>query len=140
MSFGSTTFATKDRAHAVVAALLLIALVLRALLPSGAMVVASHSEPGTFEMTICSSSATHTVVVADPLNPEPARDHVPTGHDHNLCGFAATANIALPPLGALLPPAYTQLGAPPELSVSELVVMAALVGPPLGSRAPPPAV
>lgn len=144
MKLRLTRFASGVRRNAVVL-MLLLALVLRALVPSGAMAVASSSGPGAFEMVICSANASHKVVVADVLPQAPTQsklplDHLPSGHDHNLCGFAATANVALPPVGDLLPPAYVRLGLQSQLPHCDLVLIAAHVGPELGARAPPVAV
>jgi hypothetical protein len=136
MEYGLTTFVLKLRRNAVMAAVVL-ALTFRALLPSGSMIAASQADSGTFEITICSSASPHKVIVSSLLELMPVQDHAPPSHNHDLCGFAATATAALPPLGALPQPTYTRFAAVAQFSVDDLVIVAPPIGPTLGSRAPP---
>lgn len=127
------------------AGLLLCALVLRALVPTGFMFAPSKADPGTFTLTICSASSSYRVVVPDPAavtyneaaHHSTGHDQTPAGIDHQLCGFAVASSSDVPPNLDAYVPAYVSLADVPAAPVRDLVTTPAQVGPQLGSRAPP---
>lgn len=120
--------------------LALLALTLRALVPTGYMPDARALHDGRLEVTFCSASGDlSTLTLAlDGRAGEPggklAHDAAETGAQ---CPFGLLAHVAPAPL-PYIPPIVLPAGryAPPPAAYRALPALAAQ-GPPLGSRAPP---
>ena len=118
---------------------LLFALVARALVPVGYMLVPSAIDPGTLVLTICPSSTVHGLASSghDHSHHQHHHDKGPAGLDHQLCGFAVAATTDVPPSDVIAVPAYVLLAAALRLPVRDLMMTPSHVGPQLGSRGPP---
>lgn len=120
--------------------LALLALVLRALVPTGYMPDARALHDGRLEVTFCSAAgdlSTFSLALASPQ----AGGDAPAGHDGAKtgaqCPFGLLAHVVPAPTPALTPillPAGRYV--PPPPAYRALPALAAH-GPPLGSRAPP---
>jgi hypothetical protein len=124
------------RAHGVLW-LALLALTLRALVPTGSMPDARALHDGRLEVTFCSASGDLTrlsVALGNKQDGKSAHDAAETGAQ---CPFGLLAHVAPAPLAGVTPillPASQS--APPPPAYRALPALAAQ-GPPLGSRAPP---
>ena len=120
----------KTRFGRAAALLVLLAFAVRALIPLGYMPAAA-GEP--FELVICSPSGTHTIALA------PDGDTAPAEAAGALdCPFAPVVMAGGLPATALALPVCL-LASVQVLPNGTVLAHAAQTGPPLGSRAPPPA-
>ena len=120
---------------------MLLALALRALVPSGFMPDASALRDGRLEMAFCSGSGVQTVVIDTHHHDQgaPASGDMPHQQSQsNDCPFSVLS--ALPAMPAMDPaPVGLPLLLSPILAAPYVApaFAAILQGPPLGSRAPP---
>ncbi|AYD66334.1 DUF2946 domain-containing protein [Achromobacter spanius] len=122
----------------VVLWLALLALTLRALVPTGYMPDTRALHEGRFEVTFCSAAgelSTLDLKLESPRNDGSARhDATETGAQ---CPFGLLAHVAPAPTPTVSPIVVpTGRPAPPAIAYRALPPLAAH-GPPLGSRAPP---
>lgn len=124
------------RAHGVLW-LALLALALRALVPSGYMPDARALHDGRLEVTFC-SAAGNLSVLSVALSPDKAGK---AGHDAAgtgaQCPFGLLAHVAPAPSSALTPILPTAAAEAPAAPPHRAVPAQPAQGPPLGSRAPP---
>lgn len=117
--------------------LALLALTLRALVPTGYMPDARALHDGRLEVTFCSASgdlSTLSLALGKTSTDKSAHDAAETGAQ---CPFGLLAHVAPAPVPGITPillPASR--AAPPPPAYRALPALAAQ-GPPLGSRAPP---
>lgn len=112
---------------------LLLALMLRVIVPAGYMPDFSAASDGMFKVVICTANGMQTVSLDEDGQPVPDQS---TGHVDQPCAFSGLAAVALPtaetfePISLTFEAAVLARHSEPELPVS-------VRGPPLGSRAPP---
>lgn len=121
------------RLRALVASTLIVAFLLRAIIPVGYMPDFGAAARGVFKVVICTASGSKMV----PFDGETQKD--PKGHPdkHDQpCAFSGLGAVAFLTLGneAPLPPDFVTPVLIPHLAVS---LPPARAGPPLGSRGPP---
>ena len=123
------------RRRGFAAVLLLVALLVRILVPAGYMPLAGESV-----LTICTGTGMQTIAMPETMTDGHAK-HLPGGHDaaaRSICAFAA---LGLSSTGAIDPPLLLAL-----LRLAFVAALAALVGQQVGRaaflrpplRAPPP--
>lgn len=111
--------------------LLLVAVMVRALVPAGFMPDFQSGPDGTFKIVICTANGFKVISTDAGDDPSPRSDH---GHD--VCAFAATASLALlVPEVAETPRPHVSLLV--QAIPAEVVLPPARAGPQLGSRGPP---
>lgn len=112
---------------------LLVAFILRALIPAGYMPDLAAARAGTFQIVICAAGGEHLIAVDADGNEVPDHSAAFAGEP---CAFAGLAAMALHNLETL--PAtrveYGDTALWPQLAVT---MPPARAGPQLGSRAPP---
>ncbi len=116
-----------------VARVLLLALVLRALIPAGFMPDLGAMADGSFKVVICSAAGTKLVTLDAEGNPLP---DTATQHDGEACAFSGMATYALTPVVADMAVVY-DASADHAAKRPVVVLPPARAGPVLGSRAPP---
>lgn len=113
--------------------LLLVAFVLRALIPIGFMADFSNAANGVVKIVICSASGSKMLTLDADGKPAPIENV--SQHDVP-CAFSGLATLALPTLDAvqIVAPVFQNKVLAPHLAV---VLPPTRAGPVLGSRGPP---
>jgi len=117
--------------------LALLALTLRALVPTGYMPDARALHDGRLEVTFCSAAgdlSTLSLALGNPPDGKSAHDAAETGAQ---CPFGLLAHVSPAPLAGVTPILLPVSRSAPPPPVYQALPALAAQGPPLGSRAPP---